>query len=244
MLYSNRIGWLLAVMGVCLSIFITPNTHGQTSTAVYLPLIRTANSNPLHQGIATFYDANGDGSCMFGSSPNDLMVAAMNEDEYNNAAVCGAYVHVIGPKGTVTVRIVDLCPGCRAGHLDLSAEAFAQIADPIQGIVPISWQIISPTLTGPIVYQFKQGSNQWWTAVQLRNHRNPIAKLEYQLPNGQWVNVPRTSYNYFVQTNPGMGTGPYTLRVTDSYGNVLTDSGIPHVENGTVNGSAQFPPEP
>jgi len=41
-----------------------------------------------------------------------------------------------------------------------------------------------------------------------------------------------------------MGPGPYTFRVTDSYGNVLMDSGIPHIENGTVNGSNQFPPGP
>jgi expansin (peptidoglycan-binding protein) len=58
------------------------------------------------------------------------------------------------------------------------------------------------------------------------------------------VTVPRTSWNYFVQTNPGMGPGPYTFRVTDIYGNVLVDSGIPHVANGTVNGSGQFPPGP
>lgn len=240
----NRIGWAVAALGVLVVLTAVSPTHSQPTHTHYLPLIRTANSNPLHQGIATFYDATGDGSCLFGPSPNDLLVAAMNEDEYNNAAVCGSYVHVTGPKGSVTVRIVDLCPGCRAGHLDLSAEAFAQIADPIQGIVPISWQVISPQINGPIVYQFKEGSNQWWTAVQLRNHRNPIAKFEYQLPNGQWVNVPRTSYNYFVQTNPGMGTGPYTFRVTDSYGNALTDSGIPHLENNSVNGTAQFPPGP
>lgn len=38
-----------------------------------------------------------------------------------------------------------------------------------------------------------------------------------------------------------MGVGPYTFRVTDSYGSVLTDSGIPHVEDGTIDGAAQFP---
>ena len=81
------------------------------------------------------------------------------------------------------------------------------------------------------------------TAVQIRNSRNPIAALEYW--NGSaWVNVPRTSYNYFVQTNPGMGSGPYSFRVTDHYGHVLTDSGIAHVENGTVSGGGQFPPGP
>ncbi len=51
-------------------------------------------------------------------------------------------------------------------------------------------------------------------------------------------------YNYFVQTGPGMGPGPYTFRVTDSYGNTLVDSGIAHIENGTINGAAQFPAGP
>jgi expansin (peptidoglycan-binding protein) len=172
------------------------------------------------------------------------MVAAMNAAQYDTAALCGAYVRVMGPKGSVTVRIVDLCPGCKAGDLDLSREAFAQIADLAQGRVAITWQVVSPALVGPIAYHFKDGSNQWWTAVQIRNHRNPVAKLEYRSADGQWVTVPRTSYNYFVQTNPGMGPGLYTFRVTDRYGNALVDSGVPHIENGTVNGSSQFPPGP
>jgi expansin (peptidoglycan-binding protein) len=223
-----------------------PPARGQTSDAhaVWLPIVSKANTNPIHQGIATYYGATGAGACSFDPSPNDLLVAAMNAEEYDNSAVCGAFVHVIGPKGAVTVRIVDLCPECKAGHLDLSQEAFGQIADLPQGIVPITWQVVSPALSGPIAYHFKDGSNQWWTAVQIRNHRNPIARLEYFTTGGQWVSVPRTSYNYFVQTNPGMGPGPYTFRVTDSYGNVLSDSGIPHIENGTVNGSNQFPPGP
>jgi expansin (peptidoglycan-binding protein) len=79
--------------------------------------------------------------------------------------------------------------------------------------------------------------------VQIRNHRNPIASLEYW-DGSAWVSVPRTSYNYFVQTEPGMGPGPYAFRVTDVYGNVLTDSGIPHVEEGTVSGGGQFPEGP
>ena len=212
----------------------------------WLPLVynQQAAANPIHQGIATYYNATGAGACSFDPSPGDLMVAAMNAVEYDNAAVCGEYVYITGPKGTVTVRIVDLCPECLAGHLDLSREAFALIADLPQGRVDITWQVVSPDLSGPIAYHFKDGSNQWWTAVQIRNHRNPIASLEYLDGSSQWVSVPRTSYNYFVQTDPGMGPGPYTFRVTDSYGNVLVDSGIPHVENGTINGAAQFPAGP
>ena len=214
---------------------------GQT---LWLPVVMRANANPVHNGIATYYDATGAGACSFDASPSDLMVAAMDAPEYDNSAVCGEFVSVTGPKGTIQVRIVDLCPECQAGHLDLSQQAFAQIADLPQGVVPITWQVVSPPLAGPIAYHFKDGSNQWWTAVQIRNHRNPIAKFEYLNAPNQWVSVPRTSYNYFVQTNPGMGPGPYTFRVTDAYGNVLSDSGIPFVENGTVNGSGQFPPGP
>jgi expansin (peptidoglycan-binding protein) len=240
---------LISALPVVLLLIIPPRPSPIHSQALdthlaWLPVAMKANTNPVHQGIATYYDATGEGACMFDASPDDLMVAAMNAAEYNNASYCGAYVHVIGSQGEVIVRIVDLCPECKAGHLDLSREAFAQIADLPLGRVNITWQLVSPELSGPIAYHFKDGSNQWWTAVQVRNHRNPIAKLEYLTGGGVWVNVPRTSYNFFVQTNPGMGTGPYTFRVTDWYGNVLTDSGIPHVENGTVNGVGQFPVGP
>lgn len=215
----------------------------QADFFVHLPLVSVNRQNPLHTGIATYYYADGSGACGFDPSPNDLMVAAMNAEEYNHAAYCGAYVQVTGRKGTITVRIVDLCPECLAGHLDLSLQAFALIDDVPLGRVPITWRVISPIIAGPIAYHFKDGSNQWWTAVQIRNHRNPIAKLEYW--NGSaWINVLREDWNYFVQTNPGMGVGPYTFRVTDMYGNTLTDNGIPFAPNTTVNGAGQFPPGP
>jgi expansin len=253
MFHSEQYSWWkrwAARLALLAFLFVqgTSPAKGQISGSptVWLPVIlRTqAKANPIHQGIATYYNATGAGACSFDPSPSDLMVAAMNADEYDNAALCGAYVKVSGPKGTITIRIVDLCPECKAGHLDLSREAFALIADLPQGIVPITWQVISPDLDGPIAYHFKDGSNEYWTAVQIRNHRNPIAKLEYRDGSGQWVAVPRASYNYFVQTNPGMGLGPYTFRVTDLYGNMLVDSGIPLIVNGTVNGAAQFPPGP
>jgi expansin (peptidoglycan-binding protein) len=235
---------LIILVVIIRVIYILPaKAQNNSDQRTWLPLVLNTRNppTPIHQGIATYYNATGDGACMFGPSPNDLMVAAMNAEEYNNAGVCGSYVYVTGPKGSLTVRIVDLCPECLAGHLDLSREAFVQVADLYLGVVPITWQVVSPDIAGPISYHFKDGSNQWWTAVQIRNHRNPIAQLEYLNADDQWINVPRTSYNYFVQTNPGMGTGPYSFRVTDSYGNVLIDSGITHIENGTIPGAAQFP---
>jgi expansin len=236
---------ILAILtaGLTLAIFAAlgpSQVSGQAlKPVVWMPVIARGNTNPVHSGVATYYYATGEGACGFPASPGNLMVAAMNQVEYAGSAVCGEYVHVKGPKGEVTVRIVDLCPGCGAGHLDLSQEAFAAIADLPQGRVNITWQVVSPEISGPIVYHFKDGSNPWWTAVQIRNHRNPIAKFEFLNGGGQWQAVERLSYNYFVQTN--LGSGPFTFRVTDSYGNVLTNSGIPLLDNADFSGTGQFP---
>ncbi|NOK63431.1 MAG: hypothetical protein GFH27_549347n14 [Chloroflexi bacterium AL-W] len=194
----------------------------------------------IRYGEGTFYGATGAGNCSFDPTPDNLMVAALNETDYGNADVCGAYVEATGPQGVVIVRIVDRCPECQPGDIDFSGEAFARIANPVDGRVPISWRIVSPEIDGPIVYRFKEGSNPYWTAVQIRNHRNPIATFEYLDENGQFQTVPRERYNYFVATS-GMGPGPYTFRVTDRYGHTLTDNNIVFVENGEVAGSAQFP---
>ncbi len=116
---------------------------GNGDNVVYLPMIIAPQSseNPTHTGIATYYlDADGSGACLFDPIPGDLMVAAMNADEYDNAAVCGSYVEVNGPNGTVTVRIVDLCADCHTGHLDLrGCPIFEQQDLAIQGrLSPVS----------------------------------------------------------------------------------------------------------
>lgn len=245
-------------MGLALAALIGLTwVYAAPSNAVYLPIVAVAPAaqNPLHKGQATFYwEADGSGNCAFDATPNDLMVAALGYLEYSDptpAAYCGAYAEVTGPKGTVTVRIVDKCPnppdnlvnptdGCGHWHLDLSPDAFDKIADRNLGRVAITWRVVSPSLSGPIVYHFKDGSSQWWTAVQIRNHRNPIAKFEYKNSQGQWISVERLDYNYFVALN-GMGPGPYSFRVTDTYGNVLQDSGIVVGSNISRSGAKQFP---
>jgi expansin (peptidoglycan-binding protein) len=240
----------LALIGALLAGAVA---YGQQQQRIYLPILGLPSApsptprpeNPTFSGEGTYYfGADGGGNCSFEPTPNDLMVGAMNEQQYASADLCGAYVAITGPSGSVTVRITDRCPECAHGDIDLSPEAFDRIAPRVAGRVPISWRVVSPAINGPIAYPFKDGSNQWWTAVQVRNHRNPLEKFEYRNSAGEWVEVPRLQYNYFVQQNPGMGPGPYSFRVTDIYGNQLVDSGIPHVEAGTVSGAGQFPHGP
>jgi expansin len=190
-------------------------------------------------GEGTYYDADGTGNCSFDATPNDLLVAAMNAADYNTAAWCGACVEVTGPMGKVTVRVVDQCPGCAQGDLDLSPEAFGMIAPLSAGRVAITWHEVACNVSGPIAYHFKDGANAYWTAIQIRNHRYPIASVEAMGATG-WQELPRLSYNYFVE-DAGLGPGPYALRVTDTHGHVVEDTAIALGDNVSRTGADQFP---
>jgi expansin (peptidoglycan-binding protein) len=191
-------------------------------------------------GEGTYYDANGTGSCSFDPTPADLMVAALNGPDYAHAAWCGACLAVSGPGGEVVVRVVDQCPGCKHGDLDLGREAFARIAPLSAGRVRIVWHEVACPVSGPIAYQLKAGSNASWIAIQVRNHRYAIEKLEARRGDGSYQAIARADYNYFVAPS-GLGAGPYALRVTDVRGQVLEDGTIALGEAVSRPGTAQFP---
>lgn len=172
-------------------------------------------------GIATYYDATGDGSCSFGTS-SDLDVAAFDFPDFAKSASCGTCIAVNGPKGAVIIRIVDSCPGCDNHHLDLSESAFAKIADKKDGRVPITYQTVACKVSGSMSYQFKDGSHEFWTAIQIRNHRLPVAKVEAK-KNGAWEELKRTDYNYFLD-DQGIKDDPIAIRITAADGQVVIDS--------------------
>jgi expansin (peptidoglycan-binding protein) len=192
-------------------------------------------------GIATFYDYSGSGvvACSFDVGA-DTNITAMNDGEYAKAASCGSCLNVVGPKGSIKVRVVDRCPGCAANHIDLSAQAFAKIAEPKAGRVPITYEVVACDVPSKMSYRFKEGSSKFWTAIQVRDHRVPITKVEYK-KNGVYTNMPRSDYNYFIDTK-GVGDQPngISLRVTAADGQVIEET-IPNVQAGKLfAGTKQF----
>ncbi|MEU1425241.1 expansin EXLX1 family cellulose-binding protein [Kitasatospora sp. NPDC005751] len=196
--------------------------HPVPATASLAGRIKPGASYP---GVATSYDAaDGNGACSFGPS-GDLMVAAMNHTDYESAKACGASVLVRAANGaTLTVRIVNECPlPCAPGQLDLSHQAFAELAELSVGRLPITWTLLSPGAPETMSVRYKTGSTQWWCGIQAIGHRNPVATLEVRAPGG-WRQLPRSDYNYFLSAD-GTGCGG-PIRVTDIYGEQLTVDGI------------------
>lgn len=191
-----------------------------------------------YKGIATFYDSDGSGACSYDRS-SDVMTAAMNTTDYEVSKACGAYVRVRAASGaTVTVRITNECPApCRPGQLDLSAEAFAKLATPSQGQIPITWSLVSPDTSERISIRYKTGSSAYWCGIQVIGHRNPVAQLEVRA-GGSWTRLARTGYNYFL-SEQGSGCGG-ALRITDIYGEQLTVGKIAVRPNAVQATGVQF----
>jgi expansin (peptidoglycan-binding protein) len=173
-----------------------------------------------YRGVATFYDADGGGACLYDPG-DDVMTGAMNTTDYEASKACGAYVLVHAAGGaTVTVRITNECPGeCAPGQIDLSAQAFAKLASPSAGRIPITWNLVSPSTSDTISIRYKTGSSRYWCGIQAIGHRNPLARLEVRA-GSTWRQLPRAGYNYFLSEN-GSGCGG-AIRLTDIYGEQLT----------------------
>lgn len=197
----------------------------------------------IHSGEATFYGGGYEGGCaMLDPVSKDYWIVAMNLPDYNCAELAGAYLEVTGELGTINVLVTDLLPEGKKGDLDLYTDAFPLIAPAEKGRVPVTWKIVplDTAADAPLNYRYKVGSTEFWCAVQVRNHRYPIERLEYLNSDGEFVELPRRNFNYF-EAQSGLGKGPFTFRITDIYGQVVIDEDIPFTPDEVQEGHVQFP---
>lgn len=197
----------------------------------------------VHTGDGTYYDGGYTGGCAnLDAIAGSYYVAAINKIDYRAGNLAGAYLKVTAPSGkSINVLITDtLADGeGQKGDIDLNKDAFAKIEPLKTGRMKVTWEIIPLPTDQPIEYVYKPTSTQYWMEVQVRNHRYPVKKLEIKNSAGQYIELSRKEYNFFEMNNPG--PGPYTFRVTDIYGHVLTDTNIPLNTSSAVKGKSNFP---
>ena len=151
----------------------------------------------------------------------------------------------------MTVQVIDQCPDCAAGHIDLSEPAFAELAPLGAGLINVHYQYLAdPPLADPITMEVKSGSSQYWLALLADNTGNPLASVQVQTASGGWISLTRASYNYWIAPS-GAGPGPFTVRLTDTDGNQVTvrnialdpgavqSTGDVHVRRGQRPGAAR-----
>jgi expansin (peptidoglycan-binding protein) len=182
-------------------------------------------------GTATHYAIEDAGQCSFGRVPNGVALAPA---DYAGGAMCGACLLVTGPEGQVVVRVVDTCPICKPGDLDLGRDVFPRIAPLEAGRVPIAWRVVACPLDGNLAFRFKDGTSAAWLGLQVRDHRYPLATVEARAAAGEapWKTLVRTDYNYFIGT--GLGPGPFAVRVTDTRGHTVEEPAVAMADPSTI----------
>ncbi|KAI8988506.1 RlpA-like double-psi beta-barrel-protein domain-containing protein-containing protein [Mycotypha africana] len=155
---SRNIITALIALAVCLYVSAAPAASTtndidlKTVESLIKPAIKNFKKKPhkkshkktgTYTGDGTYYNL-GLGSCGWENDDDD-MAAAINHEQMRNGGNpnrnpnCGRSITVHGPNGSVKVKVVDTCPACGHGDVDLSPAAFEKIADLENGRVPISW---------------------------------------------------------------------------------------------------------
>ncbi len=199
-------------------------------------------NDDVKSGEGTFYGGiagSSGGNCSLPVAANDFMHCALNNTDYQNSNACGACLEVTGSLGKTIVKVVDRCPECKPGDVDLTQQAFSKIANPIDGRVPITWKFVPCPLTGgqTIKVNFKSGSSKYWTAIQFRDLKHAVTKMEYY-KNNTWIDVNRVLFNFFIEPQ-GINT-PMKLRITSILGEQLILDNIQIDTNTDFDTGLQF----
>ncbi|KAK7685468.1 hypothetical protein QCA50_011332 [Cerrena zonata] len=92
-------------------------------------------------GDATWFHT-GLGACGRHNVDSDHIVA-LSPAQYANGAHCGQRITVHANGKTVDATVVDLCPSCASGSIDLSPSAFQQLANLDVGrLHNVNWNFI------------------------------------------------------------------------------------------------------
>lgn len=191
---------------------------------------------------ATYYTPGTEGACSLAMAPGDLTTTVAPAD-FAGSETCGRCLHVTGPDGEVSVLVTDLCPECGAGHLDLSPAAFAAIADPLLGIVAVSWETVACDVGDDTMKLQFEGSNPWYLKVQVQEHRHGIATVDLR-QGDQWLAMTRSEDDHFVRTGDGPYAEPFAFRIGDVHGQVVETDGVGLANDLPLDAGVQLAPCP
>ena len=234
------------------SAFNSPSTSDSIYTYSNSDLSPELELNREYQGRATFYDAanpaGGKGNSGFDVPSQDELykIVAINNIQWNGSEASGAFMEVSGPKqregaAPIIVQVTDLLVE-RADGMDMSAEAFAKVADLVDGVVNIEYQLVGPSDDYVTAYGYSIGqgivvegiadSNPWYPTLRLNNHRYPVESVELIEADGDLIELDRGSDNRFVLNETSAVYGAQDLLVTDIFGQQVTLDDV-NISNGS-----------
>jgi len=151
---------------------------------------------------------------------------AINLPQWEKGQACGKCVNVwcTDPFCTtqfepVKLMIVDQCPECKKGDLDLSIPAYEEVTGRWPHRLKVEWEWSDCGMwfedDDEIRMDIKDGSNFWWRAFFFSNNRYPIRNVSI---NGRFLE--RQQFNFWTEWGD-LGEGPYKITLTSSTGETI-----------------------
>lgn len=194
-------------------------------------------------GTSTFYGGNlNGGTCSFSSYtlPSGIYGTAFSGFAWNNGAKCGACLEVTAKGKTIKVMVVDKCPECEPGHLDLFENAWKALSPDSSDPMTTSWTEVECGITSPLVLHNKSGTSPYWFSMQVVNANEAVATLEVSTDGGKtWQAAKRQDYNYF-ENSSGFGATKQSIRVTSASGKTVVVDNVGVESDSQIKASSNF----
>lgn len=167
------------------------------------------------------------GNCNFMTWPQAATTkyAAINNAQWNNGLECGrcAQVTCLDPactsKSSEIVYILDRCPECAYGDLDVSPTVFRTITGSSPSRLKVQWNFVDcPLSDTSLKLCLKPGSNPYWTAIQPSQALSGVKSLSI---NGISAQQMGSAYYFKVESNNGLDLSKLQVSMTSSSGQTL-----------------------
>ncbi|TMW59204.1 hypothetical protein Poli38472_007349 [Pythium oligandrum] len=186
------------------------------------------------------------GNCNFLTAPPAASqnYAALNAAQWGNTANCGRCAEVScaddrcsDKTKTEIVYILDQCPECKQGDLDVSPSVFKSLTGSDPSRYTIKWRFVDCPVSGNIQYCLKSGSNPYWTAIQPANTAAGVKSLTI---DGKTTSMVPSAYYYLLDdASTQRNYGSVRVTVTSLTGEVIEDT-VSLSAGSCTEGNSQF----
>ncbi|POM67523.1 Carbohydrate-binding protein [Phytophthora palmivora] len=198
-------------------------------TLAALTFMAVIVSAEYYEGDGTSYTLGdvSSGNCNFMSAipTASTNYAALNNDQWDDLGNCGrcAEVSCIDDQcedqtTTAIVQILDRCPECSSGDLDLSPTVFKNITGSDPSRLTIRWKFVDCPNPGNIEVCLKTGSNGYYVAVQ---PTNTLVGVNTVTINGEATTMVDSAYYYLITSTSEVDLTSVAVSITSIDGETV-----------------------
>ncbi|GAB9477168.1 hypothetical protein Gpo141_00014229, partial [Globisporangium polare] len=218
-----------------------------TGSLVALALAASGAQAQTFTGDGTSYTLGSvsNGNCNFMAAPASASTnyAALNNPQWDSLKNCGRCAQVSCVDSACAdqtiseiVYIVDRCPECKSGDLDLSPTVFKKITGSSPSRLKIKWQFVDCPVSGNLKYCLKSGSNPYFVAVQPANAGSGIASMKI---NGQATTMVDSAFYYVLNSQSPVALSAVKVSLTSTSGATVEET-VSLTAGSCTAGKSQF----